>query len=272
MKWVILMDKSILVEKIIKYLQGDNKEIPDKLSDKISLWNRLSLSNVDRYDEDILSTEDKLIRLLLLNKKLTDGEKYNTFKDKYKVSFKNSDKISLWMGDITNIYCDCIVNSTDELVLGPKEVVKDNIDSTIHINSGMRLRKKCQSIMGNNKLEVSEVIITRAYNLPCDFIIHALCPKDNDNKEVLDELRRTYFNILECAKNNMIKIITIPALGTGYNKINKEEGIRVAIDSVLSYLDKNDKYFTKIIFNAYDVKDYEIYERVLLEKEQAKTE
>ena len=77
------------------------------------------------------------------------------------------------------------------------------------------------------------------------------------------KIRRTYFNILECAKNNLTKILVIPCLSTGKGKFDKKEAASIAYSCINEYLDKFDDFFTMIILNTYNMENYNIYSQLL---------
>lgn len=261
------MDKKIVLDKVLEYLVQDKSiEIPEELSDKIELWKELvkevDLSNIP---SDVFINEDKFLRLDLINRKLTDGEKVRTIDNTLDSDIKYSTKIALWQGDITTMYADVLVNSTTEDMLGCNLKVEGTLDNAIFTRGGMRLRKKCMEVMQGDKLKVTEVLVTRAYNLPSDFIIHVVTPKVEgeliENKRI--ELGMSYSNVLECARNNMAKIIVLPCIGTGTNNFPKKEAAMIALKSVEEFLDKYEKEIDKIIFNVYDEENYNIYKELL---------
>ena len=264
------MNKKNVLNRLIAYLSGKKEEdIPDDLEEKIKIYRYLSLEcEKDDIPLDILKDDDRFLRLELINRKLTDGEKVKSVEETLGSTVKHAKKIALWNGDITTIYCDAIVNSTDERVYGPKKYIKNHLDSDIHFRSGLRLRNKCQKVIGKDSLDIGDVIITRAYNLPCDFIIHAVSPIVLDEVTLEDEedLRRTYYNILECAKNNLTKILVIPCISTGKGKFDKEKAANIAYSCINEYLDKYEDFFNMIIINTNNTDSYNIYSNILTEK------
>ena len=251
------MDKKILLEKLIKYLDKD-AQIPESLEEMKDLWKRLVLE-LDNYDipRDILDTEDKFLRLELLNQKLTDGEKYGTINYNY----RHGDKIALREGDITSIYGDVIVNPINK-----DFNFKDNdLFKHIVLQSGLRLRKKCKESFDISELSTSEVLITRAYNMLSDFLIHVVVPvvEDEVTEDNKVELKMSYFNVLECANNNMAKIVVLPILGYVDNKFPLEDAVRIAVKEVVYYLDKPNCTLEKVIFNVSTDEEYEMYLKVL---------
>ncbi|MGN1371606.1 MAG: macro domain-containing protein [Candidatus Coprovivens sp.] len=267
------MDKKIYLDKVLEFLVKDkNIDIPDSLRSKVNLWEDLvSKLDVDDIPDEVLLNEDKYLRLELLNKRLTDGEKVKTISDTLNSNLKYSTKISLWKGDITTIYADVLVNSTTSDMIGCREGIKGTLDNAIFTRSGMRLRMKCRDIMRGETLNNSEILVTRAYNLPSDYIIHVVVPVVSDvlGEQEKIELKMCYLNVLECARNNMAKTIVFPCLGTGTNRFSKKEAAIIAINAVNEFLDKHNDEIEKIIFDVLDDESYSIYSDLLIGEDNA---
>ena len=113
----------------------------------------------------------------------------------------------------------------------------------------------------NYNLETGKAFITKGYNLPSKYVIHTVGPIIYENvteKEIL-ELKNCYINSLELAKENNIKTIAFPCISTGEFRFPKELASKIAIDTIKEYLDTNEKYFERIIFNVFLDVDYKIY-------------
>lgn len=253
------MNKSIVLDKILSYFIKDKKSIPEGLNEKIKLWKEI----VKTYDlsdvpKDILEAEDMYLRYELLNKKLTDADKLKTIGDSLVKNIKYSDMITVWSGDVTSIYADAIVHFTSL-----KNLVNYNVNvDKIVLNSGMRLKKKCRDILGDNVIKESELLITRSYNLPCDFIIHVITP-DGRSKNYIEDIKSSYKNILDCVKNNIIRSVVIPCIGI---EKDRDKYIDIMLDSIYDFLDKYHEIInTKIIINVRE-EDIDIINKKLMER------
>ena len=261
------MDKKVYLDKVLKYLlEGTDVDIPSSIKDMIDLWEELVAKlDKDNIPSDVLSNEDKFLRLDLLNRKLTDGEKIKTISETLDSDIDYCTKIALWKGDITTIYADVLVNSTTKDMLGCREGIKGTLDNSIFTRSGMRLRLKCRDIMQGEELNNTEILVTRAYNLPSDFIIHVVVPCiDGDiTEENKVELKMSYLNVLECVKNNMARTVVLPCLGTGTNGFPKDIAANIAVEAINEFLSKYENEIEKIIINVFDEEAYEIYSNLL---------
>ena len=110
-------------------------------------------------------------------------------------------------------------------------------------------------------VQTGKAFITKGYNLPSKYVIHTVGPIIYEivtEKEIL-ELKNCYINSLELAKENNIKTIAFPCISTGEFRFPKELASKIAIETIKEYLDTNEKYFEKIIFNVFSDEDYKIY-------------
>lgn len=257
------MNKKIFLDKILGYFV-DESDIPGSLDEKIKLWEELvTTKEFKEVPEDILSYEDKFLRLELINRKLTDGEKLSTIDKTLNSNFKFKDKISLWKGDITTIYADLIVNPTSNNMLFRTDINGDNIDYDIFLRSGMRLVNKCIALM-DKELDDSDILITRAYNLPCDYIVHVIVPEiKNRDEETERVLGMCYRNVLECAKNNMAKIVVTPCIGIN-SKLDVNKLVEIAVNAVTKFLEENNTSIEKIIFQVNNDDVYSAYKSYLV--------
>ena len=109
--------------------------------------------------------------------------------------------------DLTKIKCDAIVNPTNvNLVPG------GGIDAAVHVAAGPDLFTACQRLGG---LEVGQVKMTPAYNLPCKHIFHTVGPWwEGGHKNEKEKLQECYRNSLLLAESLKLKSLALPLISS----------------------------------------------------------
>ena len=84
----------------------------------------------------------------------------------------------LWQGDITTLRVDAIVNAANSQLMGCFVPCHGCIDNAIHTYAGVQLRMECAGIMRQqgHEEETGRAKITKAYNLPCRYVLHTVGP------------------------------------------------------------------------------------------------
>jgi O-acetyl-ADP-ribose deacetylase (regulator of RNase III) len=174
--------------------------------------------------------------------------------------------IYLWQGDITTLKCDAIVNAANSQMLGCFYPCHSCIDNAIHTYAGVQLRFECNQIMEAQGEEepTGTAKITKAYNLPCKYVIHTVGPivggrlKSDD----CEKLAACYKSCLDLAVSNGIKSISFCCISTGEFHFPNEKAAEIAIKTVTDFQKKSSKDI-KVIFNVFKDLDYEIYKNLL---------
>ena len=116
----------------------------------------------------------------------------------------------LWQGDITRLQCGAIVNAANAGMTGCYIPCHACIDNCIHTYAGVQLRRDCAEIMAaqGSAEPTGRAKITRAYNLPCDYVLHTVGPIVNGRVTSEDErlLAACYRSCLELAGADAVVI------------------------------------------------------------------
>ena len=206
-------------------------------------------------NEDILKLEDNLLKIELEEKGVVDTLNIPEIE-------KN---ISLYLGDITTLKADAIVNAGNEYGLGCFNPSHRCIDNTIHTYSGIRLRLECNKKLNGSKLSNGDILVCNGYNLPCKYVITTVGPKIYNEVTKQDEmdLSMCYKNALEYAINNKFKTIVFPSISTGLFSYPISKAKLIAYNTVKEILKNND---IKVIFNLYSKEDYDEYKNLFNDK------
>lgn len=165
------------------------------------------------------------------------------------------DKIEVYLGDITKLQVDAIVNAANNSLLGG-----GGVDGAIHRAAGPQLLEECRTLGG---CKTGEAKITKGYNLPAKYVIHTVGPVWRGGNNGEDELlRNAYRNSLKLAAENNIKTIAFPAISTGVYSFPLERATKIAVEEVQKFL-SNDTCVQKVIFACFSEKAYECYKSML---------
>lgn len=204
-------------------------------------------------------------RLLLLSDTLLQQE----LAQKVLTSVDELPAVSVWQGDITTIEADAIVNAANDQLRGCFQPLHNCVDNLIHSAAGPQLRADCDKIMrlqGHQEL-VGQAKITRAYNLPAQYVIHTVGPNvaGAPLTPILEtQLADCYRAVLNVAHEMPhIRSIAFCAISTGEFGFPKERAAEIAVSTVIDWLNRRDHDFEHIIFTTFSIEDTKIYTKVL---------
>ena len=173
--------------------------------------------------------------------------------------------IYLWKGDITTLKCDGIVNAANSQMLGCFCPNHGCIDNAIHTFAGIGLRQECAEIMKNQGEEpTGRAKITKAYNLPCKYILHTVGPivYGELTKQHEKQFADCYRSCLTLADENSLQSIAFCCISTGEFHFPNEKAAEIAVQTVIEYK-THTKSKMKVVFNVFKETDYAIYARIL---------
>ena len=166
-------------------------------------------------------------------------------------------KISIYSGDITRMGVDAIVNAANPSLLGG-----GGVDGAIHHAAGPKLLEECRTLNG---CATGDAKLTKGYDLPAPYVIHTVGPIwHGGNQQEAEKLRSCYIRCMETAAEHDISTIAFPAISTGVYGYPKEEAAKIAVTTVMDFLQKHSG-FSKIYFVAFDGKTKKLYEQQLQE-------
>ena len=157
-------------------------------------------------------------------------------------------------GDITKITdVQAIVNAANNSLLGG-----GGVDGAIHRAAGPELLAECRTLHG---CETGQAKITKAYNLPCDYVIHTVGPIWNGGRSKEEELLAScYFNTMKLALEHGIRTIAFPSISTGVYSFPVELAAKIAVKTVSRFMNENPDSFDLIEWVLFDDETDRIYE------------
>ena len=157
-------------------------------------------------------------------------------------------------GDITKTTdVQAIVNAANNSLLGG-----GGVDGAIHRAAGPELLAECRTLHG---CETGQAKITKAYNLPCDYVIHTVGPIWNGGRSKEEELLAScYFHSMQVALEYGIRSIAFPSISTGVYCFPVELAAKIAVKTVSRFLDNNPDSFEFVEWVLFDNETERIYE------------
>lgn len=265
----LLLDK--LKEESASYrnLETGNAGLTEKKRVIRSLMNIRMPGNAS---EELLQLQDTYLQEELSEKGVVSLSDIPTVREQYHNPSPFAEKISLWQGDITRLKVGAIVNAANSQMLGCFVPCHRCIDNAIHSAAGIQLRNECSDIMNQRRFRYGRqyeeptgtATLTKAYNLPCDHVIHTVGPivYGTLNDELCHKLRNCYKSVLKCCVENQIKSVAFCCISTGEFHFPNDRAAQIAFKTVMEFLKNNDD-MERIIFNVFQDKDREIYEKIL---------
>ena len=163
--------------------------------------------------------------------------------------------IRLVKGDITKVAdVDAIVNAANRTLLGG-----GGVDGAIHRAAGRGLRVECLKLHG---CKTGSAKITKAYNLPCEYVIHTVGPIwHGGGKGEPETLSACYRNSLRVAQENGIRRIAFPSISTGvFHYPVDRAAAETAMIAVRQYLEDNPGSFDLVEWVLFEDFTYAAYE------------
>lgn len=147
--------------------------------------------------------------------------------------------------DITKMNTEAIVNTANDHVM-----VGTGCDSAVYKAAGYDelLRYRTEKI---GFVPEGDAFITPGFRLAAKYIIHAVSPRYTGGGQGEEEkLRSCYRKSLQIAKENHIKTIAFPLISTGGFGYPKEEGMRIAVDEINTFLHSNEMLIYLVVFDT----------------------
>lgn len=159
--------------------------------------------------------------------------------------------------DITKLTeTKAIVNAANSSLLGG-----GGVDGAIHRAAGKELLAECRELHG---CKTGNAKITKAYKLPCDYVIHTVGPVWNGGTLREPELLKScYEKSLELAVEHQIRSIAFPAISTGIYRYPKREAANIAVETVRNFLECHKGAIDLVIFALFDQENLDIYNEIL---------
>ncbi len=166
-----------------------------------------------------------------------------------------TERLSVYLGDITKLEVDAIVNAANSSLLGG-----GGVDGAIHRAAGPELAQECRMLNG---CKTGNAKITKGYKLPTRFVIHTVGPVWNGGTTGEPELLAScYRRSLELASEHALARIAFPAISTGIYRFPPEQAAEIAVGTTLDFL-SSDSVVAQVVFCCFDASSQERHEAAI---------
>lgn len=160
-----------------------------------------------------------------------------------------TERLSLVLGDITELDVDAIVNAANSGLRGG-----GGVDGAVHRAAGPELLEACRKIGG---CPTGHAVRTPGFRLKARFVIHAVGPVWQGGGQGEPRLlRHTYHAAFDVARDEpTIRSIAFPAISTGVYAFPQEQAARIALEVMRERAPELDRVVAAVFSDA----DRELY-------------
>lgn len=133
------------------------------------------------------------------------------------------------------------------------------VAGALHRAAGPELDRACRSLA---PIRPGEAVITAAFALPNQYVIHCLGPVYGVDEPAEALLADCYRNALELAEREGLHSIAFPALSAGAFGYPLEEAARVALETVSTTLPRC-QHLERVRFVLFDARSTALFRRLL---------
>ena len=168
----------------------------------------------------------------------------------------NKTKLSIIQGDITRQATEAIVNAANSSLMGGR-----GVDGAIHRAGGPAILEECQKIVARQgRLPTGKAVITTGGNLKARHVIHTVGPIwHGGNRNEAELLRSAYYECLKLAAKNKLASIAFPSISTGAYGYPVDEAAKIAVSTVISFLNEQATSLKDVVFVLFDSRTYQSY-------------
>lgn len=249
------------LEYLIDYLLKEDSrysemEIPETEQEKRDLFRALrNVREPKPVSEEFLRLQDEELQVQLQEKGV--------------VELPQEPRFWIWQGDITRLKVAAIVNAANSQMLGCFHPLHKCIDNAIHSAAGVQLREECHRIMlrQGHAEPTGQAKITKAYNLPCRYVIHTvgpIIPNGIPTAFQQEQLALCYRTVMKLASDNRVESVALCCISTGEFRFPNQLAAEIAVKTVKDFMvEVSDSSISQVVFNVFKDEDKRIYETTL---------
>ncbi len=172
----------------------------------------------------------------------------------------NQTQIEVVRGSVLEQETDAIVNAANKGMRGGGA-----LDGAIHRAAGPQMLEELTEV-ARYGAQTAEVVVTRAYDLPQQWVFHVAGPvwKTDRAEECEEELAEAYYNCLAEADVRGLESLALPSLSTGVYSFPLERAAPIALATAVFFLEKHpETSVTRIVFAMFGGAEHHEFRRAL---------
>ena len=172
----------------------------------------------------------------------------------------NQTHIEVVRGSVLEQTADAIVNAANTGMRGGSA-----LDGAIHNAAGPRMLEELIEVAPHGA-RTAEVVVTRAYDLPQQWVFHVAGPiwKTEREEECEDELAAAYFNCLAEADVRGLESLALPSLSTGVYAFPLQRAAPLALATTAYFLKNHpDTSLERVTFAMFGGAEHHEFRRAL---------
>lgn len=174
-------------------------------------------------------------------------------------------RIETFVGDITTLEVDAVVNAANSTLLGG-----GGVDGAIHQAAGPALLGHCEVVVQEigGSLETGQVVLTPGFDLPAKVIAHTVGPvwRGGSFGEA-GFLVDCYWNTLGAVYEVGLESIAFPAISTGVYGYPPDLAAEIAVQTIKEFGEHFDdgNPLERVLLVAFDRPTWQLYRKNLLD-------
>jgi len=172
----------------------------------------------------------------------------------------SKNEIVYFVGDITTLAADAIVNAANRSLLGG-----GGVDGAVPRAAGRGVPRGGPRAP---RCATGAAKITKGYRLPAHYVIHTVGPVYSGSTSDAQLLRSCYWNSLALARTHGLHTIAFPAISTGVYGYPKEAAAEIALMTIREWFDAHPDAGMRVTIVSFSAQDDAVYQKIQRELRQ----
>lgn len=152
-------------------------------------------------------------------------------------------KISLFVGDITDVQADAVCTSTN-----PKLSLMMGTGGSVRERGGFQVLRECEKLTGGHSLPPGSAYVTSGGALPYKAVIHCVA-SDTSHRSSPALVGLCVKNAISRADAIGCKTLAMPVFGSGHARVRFDQAVSAMRDALLA-VETNVEHIVIVVYDA----------------------